>query len=237
MLRNYFTIAWRNLQKHKAFSFINIFGLAVGIAAFWLIALYVTDELSYDRYNSKADRVFRVVQHASWETGKFDFAVTSARYAAALKADFPQVEESARIDPEGGGKITVGDKTINEGGMIFTDNAIFKIFSYQFLQGDAQTALSKPQSIVLTKTLAETLFGNVESAFNKTISIEGMPSTVTGIIADVPVNSHFSFKALRALPEGFTSGWDDSSIYTYLLLKDADAKKTIEAASGNCCNQ
>jgi putative ABC transport system permease protein len=231
MLRNYFKIAWRNLKKHKAFSFINIFGLAVGIAAFWLIALYVTDELSYDRYNTKADRIFRVVQHGTWNSGKFDLAVTSAPYADALKSDFPQVEQTARIDPEGGGKITVGDKTINEGGMLFTDNAIFKIFSYQFLQGDAQTALSKPQSIVLTKTLAETLFGDAESAINKTISIEGIATNVTGVIADVPVNSHFGFKALRSLPEGFTSNWDDSGIYTYVLLKDADGKKDIEAAS------
>jgi putative ABC transport system permease protein len=94
MLRNYFKIAWRNLKKHKAFSFINIFGLAVGIAAFWLIALYVTDELSYDRYNTKADRIFRVVQHGTWNSGKFDLAVTSAPYADALKSDFPQVEQT-----------------------------------------------------------------------------------------------------------------------------------------------
>ncbi|OOQ62291.1 ABC transporter permease [Mucilaginibacter pedocola] len=237
MLRNYFKIAWRNLQKHKAFSFINIFGLAVGIAAFWLIALYVTDELSYDRYNTKADRIFRVAQHATWSSGKYDFAITSAPYAAALKADFPQVEETARIDAEGGGKITIGDKTINEGNMLLADNAIFKIFSYQFLQGDAQTALSKPQSIVLTKTFAENLFGDAENALNKTISVDGQATNVTGVIADVPVNSHFTFKALRSLREGFTSSWDDSGIYTYLLLKNADSKNAIEAASGAFYNK
>ncbi|RWY50404.1 FtsX-like permease family protein [Mucilaginibacter gilvus] len=231
MLRNYFKIAWRNLTKHKAFSFINIFGLAVGIAAFWLIALYVTDELSYDRYNTKADRIVRVVQHGTWDGGGFDFAVTSAPYAGALKSDFPQVEQTARIDREGGGKITVGDKIIEEGNMVLADNAIFKIFSYQFLQGDAQTALTKPQSIVLTKTLAETLFGDAESALNKTISIDGTATNVTGVIADVPVNSHITFTALRSLPEGFTSAWDDASIYTYLLLKDANDKQVIEAAS------
>jgi putative ABC transport system permease protein len=232
MLRNYFTIAWRNLKKHKAFSFINIFGLAVGIAAFWLIALYVTDELSYDRYNTKADRIFRVTQHATWSGGKFDFAVTSAPYAPALKSDFAQVEQAIRIDPEGGGKITVGEKTVNEGSMMFTDAAIFKVFSYQFIQGDAETALSKPQSIVLTETLAKTLFGDAESAMNNTVNIEGQPAYVTGVIADVPVNSHFTFKALRAMPEGFTSAWDDSSVYTYVLLKDAEGKNAIEAASG-----
>ncbi|AMR34612.1 hypothetical protein A0256_18550 [Mucilaginibacter sp. PAMC 26640] len=231
MLSNYFKIAWRNLKKHKAFSFINIFGLAVGIAAFWLITLYVTDEWSYDRYNTKADRIFRVVQHGSWNGGKFDLAVTSAPYAPALKADFPQVEETARIDAEGGGKITFGDKTISEGSMIFTDNAVFKIFSYQFLSGDAETALSKPQSIVLTKSLAESIFGNAENAVNKTIAIEGTPSTVTGVIADVPVNSHFSFKALRSMPDGYTSAWNNSGIYTYVLLKNAGDSKIIAASN------
>jgi len=237
MLLNYLKIAWRNLKKHKAFSFINIFGLAVGMAAFWLITLYVTDELSYDRYNTKADRIFRVVQHGSWNGGKFDLAITSAPYAPALKADFPQVEETARIDAEGGGKITVGDKTINEGSMVFTDNGIFKMFSYQFLSGDANTALSKPQSIVLTKSLAESLFGDAENAVNKTIAIEGTPTTITGVIADVPVNSHFTFKALRSLPQDYTSAWSNSSIYTYILLKNADDSKIIEGASSKFFNK
>ena len=237
MLRNYFTIAWRNLKKHKAFSFINIFGLAIGIAAFWLITLYVTDEWSFDRYNTKAERIFRVVQHGTWKAGKFDLAITSAPYAPALKSDFPQVEEMARIDAEGGGKVTVGEKSINEGDMLFTDNAIFKIFSYQFLSGDAQTALAKPQSIVLTKTFAESLFGDAGNAVGKTILIDGNPANVTGVIADVPVNSHFSFKALRSLPAGYTSAWDNSSIYTYVLLRNTEDSKIIEAASSKFFNK
>ncbi|MCQ6956882.1 ABC transporter permease [Mucilaginibacter aquariorum] len=234
MIRNYFKIAWRNLQKHKAFSFINIFGLAMGIAAFWLIALYVTDEWSYDRYNTKADRIFRVAQHGQWNGGKFDLAVTSPPYAPTLKAEFPQVVDACRIDPEGGSKITYGNKTINEGSMLFTDNSIFNIFSYQFLYGDANDALSKPQTIVLTKTLAENIFGDAAEALNKTVTLGDQPATVTGVIADVPVNSHFSFKALRAIPADYTKGyggnWGNSNLYTYLLLKDHDDHKQIEAA-------
>src|ERR1700754_83008 len=155
MLKNYFKIAWRNLIKHKVFSLINICGLAVGVAAFWLITLYVADEWSYDRYNEKADRIFRVAQHGNWNGGKFNIAVTSAPFAPALKNDYPEVEDAIRIDAEGGGKITYGDKQINEGGMAFTDNAIFNVFSYHFLYGDPHIALAKPQSIVLTKALAE----------------------------------------------------------------------------------
>jgi putative ABC transport system permease protein len=240
MIRNYFKIAWRNLQKHKAFSFINIFGLAIGIAAFWLITLYVTDEWSYDRYNTKADRVFRVAQHGQWNGGKFDLAVTSPPYAPTLKAEFPQVVDAVRIDPEGGDKIVVGDKQINEGSMLFADNSFFNIFSHKFLYGDAATALSKPQSIVLTNSLAVTLFGDAESAINKTVQIGENPTTVTGVVADVPLNSHFTFKAVRSLPAeytGYAANWGNSNLYTYLLLKDHDDYKQIEAAGESFFNK
>ncbi|MFC0514989.1 ABC transporter permease [Mucilaginibacter angelicae] len=231
MLRNYIKIAWRNLIKHKVFSFINIFGLATGIAAFWLISLYVVDEWSYDRYNLKANRVFRVVQHGTWNGGKFNLAVTSPPYAPALKNDYAEVEDAIRIDAEGGGKITYGEKQINEGGMLFTDKGFFNLFTHNFLSGDPNTALTKPQSIVLTKTLAVKLFGNTADALDKTVLIENNPSTVTGVIDDVPSNSQFTFSALRSLPDGYTDGWGNSHIYTYVLLKNHDDFKKIEAGS------
>jgi putative ABC transport system permease protein len=234
MIRNYIKIAWRNLQKHKSFSFINIFGLAMGIAAFWLIALYVTDEWSFDRYNTKADRIFRVAQHGQWNGGKFDIAVTSPPFAPALKAEFPQVEDAVRVDAEGGGKITYGNKVISEGSMLFTDNSFFNVFTHRFLYGDAENALSETQTIVLTKTLAENIFGDASVALDKTIQIDGQPATITGVITDVPVNSHFTFKALRSLPANYTgneANWGNSSIYTYLLLKHPDDDKKVVAAS------
>jgi putative ABC transport system permease protein len=231
MLRNYIKIAWRNLIKHKVFSFINIFGLATGIAAFWIISLYVVDEWSYDRYNLKADRIFRVVQHGTWNGGKFNLAVTSPPYAPALKNDYAQVEDAIRIDAEGGGKITYGEKQINEGGMLFTDKGFFNLFTHHFLSGDPNAALTKPQSIVLTKTLAEKLFGNTTNALDKTVLIDNTPSTVTGVIDDVPANSQFTFSALRSLPDGYTDSWGNSHIYTYVLLKAPEDFKKIEAGS------
>jgi len=239
MLKNYFKVALRNIKKQKSFSFINIFGLAVGIAAFWLITLYVTDEWSYDRYNTHADRIFRVVQHGQWNGGKFDLAITSAPYAPTLKADFPQVEETLRINAEGGGNITFGDKKINEGNMVFTDASFFTVFTHQFLYGDANTALQKPQSIVLTKSLAETIFGNAEKAPNQLIQIDGNATTVTGVIADVPVNSHFTFKALRSMPtdNGATVNWGNSGLYTYVLLKKPGDNKQIEAMGESFFNR
>ncbi|WP_184550330.1 ABC transporter permease [Mucilaginibacter sp. FT3.2] len=231
MLKNYIKIAWRNLIKHKVFSIINVSGLAIGVAAFWLISLYVADEWSYDRYNIKADRVFRVAQHGEWNGGKFNLAVTSAPFGPALKKDYPEVEEFARIDAEGGGKIAYNDKQINEGGIFFTDNGIFNIFSYHFLSGDPVLALSKPQTVVLTKTLAVKLFGDAESAINKTVTINEQPNAVTGVIDDMPANSHFMFAALRSFPSGYTDRWGNSGIYTYLLLKDHNDFKKIEAGS------
>ncbi|WP_183559297.1 ABC transporter permease [Mucilaginibacter sp. SP1R1] len=237
MLKNYFKIAWRNLIKHKVFSLLNVCGLAIGVATFWLISLYVTDEWSYDRYNDKADRIFRVVQHADWNGGKSNIAVTSAPFAPALKNDYPEVENAIRIDAEGGGKITYGDKQMNEGDMYFTDNAIFNVFSYHFLYGVARSALVKPQSVVLTKTLAQKLFGEAAKALDKTILIENNPNTITGVIDDVPVNSHFTFAALRSFPANYTAPWGNSNLYTYLLLKNHDDYKHIEAGSGAFFNK
>src|ERR1700761_7086539 len=232
MIQNYFKVAWRNLNKHRFFSLVNICGLAIGMAAFWIIALYVTDELSYDRYNEKADRIFRVAQHGKWSTGGFDLAITSAPYAPALKTDYPEVEDAVRVDMEGGGKLTYGDKQIVANDISYTDNAIFNIFTYHFLDGDPQTALAKPKSIVLTKTLAVKLFGDVSSAIDKTIHFENKEvNTVTGVIDDVPANSHFTFSALRSFDTNFTGSWGDASLLTYLLLKNPDDYKKIEAGS------
>ncbi len=238
MIRNYFKIAWRNLYKYKVFSVINILGLAIGVAAFWLITLYVTDELSYDRYNVKADRIFRVVQHGTWNGGSFNLAVTSVPYAAALKNDYPEVEDVVRINASGGGKITIGDKKLDVNDILFTDNSIFNIFTYHFLYGDATSSLTKPQCIVLTKTLAARLFGDPSSALNKVVYFENnFPNTVTAVIADVPVHSHFTFSALRSFIPNLTGTWGNANLFTYVLLKTPGDYKKIDAQSQNFYNR
>lgn len=238
MIRNYFKIAWRNLYKYKVFSLINILGLAIGVAAFWMITLYVTNELSYDRYNLKADRIFRVAEHGTWNGGSFNIALTSAPFAPALKNDYPEVEDAVRIDAEGGGKLTYGEKQLEVNDILFTDNSFFNIFTHHFLCGDPVTALAKPHSIVLTKTLAAKIFGDPESALSKTIYFDANdPNTVTGVIDDVPTNSHFTFSALRSFNTNYTDRWGNASIFTYLLLKDHDDYKKIEAQSQNFYNK
>jgi putative ABC transport system permease protein len=233
MIVSYGKIAWRNLNKHRLFSLVNICGLAIGMAAFWLIVLYVTDELSFDRYNKNASRIFRIAQHGKWGNGSFDLPITSAPYAAALKADYPGVEAATRIDPEGGGKIIYGDKQIQAPYIVVADNSIFDIFTYPFLEGDQKDALSKPHSIVLTRSLAVRLFGNIASATGATIYFDNNndPVLVTGVIEDVPANSHFTFTAIRSFNTTETGHWANANLFTYVLLKDAKDAGNIEAHS------
>jgi putative ABC transport system permease protein len=218
MLKNYFITAWRNLRRHSIFSFINVSGLALSFAAVWLIALFVAHELSYDRYHEKAGRVYRMVSHGKWGTEKFDITGTSGLTAAAMKNDFPEVEDVVRIHAEGGGILTYEDKTIKEGNMFFSDPSFFTVFTWHFLSGNIH-ALEKPNSIVLTKSLSAKLFPDPASALNKTVKMDKTLYTVTGVIDDVPDNTHFNFKAIRSFPEDFKGDWGVLEHYTYILLK------------------
>lgn len=224
MLRNYFIIAFRNLKKHTIFSIVNVSGLAVGLAVFWLIGLYIADELSYDRSYPNADRLYRVVQMGTSPEGSFQLAPTSAPFGPALLHDYSEIAAMARIDLEGGGVLHYGDKVLKVEDICFTDSSIFTLFGYPFLYGNPKDALVKPQSIVLTRSLAVRLFGNVKDALNKTVVFDkNWPNTVTGIIEDIPVNSHLTFSALRSFPAHYTDEWPNFSLYTYVLLhKKAD---------------
>lgn len=218
MFKNYFTTAWRNLIKHKVFSFINIFGLALSLTAVWLIALFVADEVSFDRYHNNSHRIYRLATHGRWGTEKFDITGTSGLAAAALKNDFPEVEAAVRIHPEGGDIVSYEDKKIKEGAIFFADPSLFSVFSYHFLAGDVH-ALQKPNSIVLTKTLASKLFANPQLALNKIVTVDNMPAAVAGVIEDVPHNSHFTFNAVRTFPVDYKGDWQNLEIYTYVLLQ------------------
>ncbi len=229
MFKNYFLVAWRNLKKQPVFSIVNMAGLSIGLTAFWLIALYITDELSFDRYHSKADRIVRVAQHGTWSEGSFDMAITSAPFAAALKQDYPEVEKAVRISAEGGGVLTVNDKSITAGDILFTDAGFFSLFDQKVIAGDVHKALTSPQAIVLTRTLAEKLFDEPKNAIGKTVYFQNnYPNAVTAVIEDAPSNSHFRFSALRSLPKGYTTGWQEAELYTYLLLKPGTTPKDLE---------
>jgi len=230
MLKSYLKTAWRNLIRNKGYAIINVTGLITGFVAFGLIILYVADEMSYDRFNTNADRIVRVVQHARWNGNEVDEAVTSAPFAPALQAAFPEIENTVRIDVEGGAVITYKDKKIKQDDIIFADKSLPEIFSYQFLYGDPHTALSNPQSIVLTESLADKIFGNANDAVDQTIYMEdNNPAVVTAVIKDIPSNSHLRFSAVRPLPESYMQeGWKNYHYYTYLLLKKGVDYRSLE---------
>lgn len=230
MLRNYFKTAFRNLLRNKTYAAINITGIAIGLTAFWMIALYVADELSYDRFHTNANRIYRVAQHASWEGGNISQASTSAPFAGSLKTTYPEIQEATRILQEGGGIISYNNNPIKADDILFADANIFKVFSLPFISGNAATALTQPESIVLTESLARKLFADPQKALNQTVYFENnYPNLVTGVIKDIPGNSHLSFSGLRSLPAGWTEGWQNFSVYTYLLLKPGTDYKKLEA--------
>src|SRR4030095_6569755 len=191
MFRNYIKTAWRNVMRNKLYALINILSIAIGLAAFWLIALYVGDEYSYDRNLPGADRIYRVAQHATWDGSKMDVPLTSPPFAPAMKNTFPEIEGATRIDMEGGGILQYDNKTIKQNDIILSDDNFFKVFAYDFIYGSVTNALSKPQSIVVTESFATKLFGDVSQALNKIIYFgENNPHTVTGVIKDIPENTH-----------------------------------------------
>ena len=230
MIKNYFKTAWRNLKRNKIYAAINIFGMAVGLAAFWMIALYVSDELSYDRSFANSNRIYRVVQHANWEGGSLNIVPTSAPFAPNLKNEFPEIEDAARIGIEGGGVITYGDETFKQDDICFTDNSFFKLFDHAFLYGNPATALLQPNTIVVTQTLAKRIFGDESKAMGKTIQFDGNnPVNITGVIKDLPANTHLRFSGFRSLGNAVDKdGWQNFYLYTYLLLKKGVDVSSLE---------
>jgi putative ABC transport system permease protein len=231
MFKHYLTTAWRNLLKYRAFSLINIGGLAIGLAAFWAIALYVGDELSYDRFLPTSDRVYRAASYLHWDGGKLETATSSPPFAEVLKNDLPQVEATTRVDAEGGGVMKVGDREFDVEDVLVADSTFFTVFPYAFVDGDPKTALGTGNGIVLTQSLAEKLFGSVHAAMGKTIRMgdNGMVA-VTAVIKDVPENTHLHFSALRPWPvQDESQTWQDYDIYTYLLLKPEASVRQAEA--------
>src|ERR1700730_4271684 len=155
MLKNFFKIAWRNLLKNKTFSLINILGLATGLACFLLITMYVMDELSFDRYNEKANRIYRINSDIKFGGGNLHLPVTSDAMGAVLKKDYPQVEEYTRIYNSGGlNMIKKQNEFISEPNIAYADSNLFKVFTLPMIDGDPNTALIDPNTVVITESTA-----------------------------------------------------------------------------------
>jgi putative ABC transport system permease protein len=233
MFKNYFKIALRNLRRNKAFTAINISGLALGIAACLLIVLYVQHQLSYDRYNKKADRIFRVVLRGKMQVGEIKEAHVMPPVAATLKKDFPEIEEAVRIRADGTPRITYKNKTFKEDAIAFVDSNFFRVFTVPLIKGDPNTALVNPNTIVISKAVAKRYFGD-EDPIGKVLQFKDSKAaaTVTGLFDEIPANSHFHFGLLVSMssfPEAKDPSWLTSNYYTYLVLPERYDYKKLEA--------
>lgn len=228
MWKNYLVTALRNLRKHKGHSLINILGLAVGMAASLLIFLYVQRELNYDMFHSNAGRIHRVLLlDKSMGVSNTYAGITFVAMAPEIPKDIPEVEEAARIMRRGRQPISVGEQRFNTPAMAFADPSIFKIFDFGLTAGNPETALQEPYTAVLTHEQAETLYGS-EDPIGKTFMYGPDEIRVTGLLADIPSNSHIQFDVLVSLnypddDQDFGANlrkWDWISAPTYILLRD-----------------
>lgn len=232
MIKNYFKTAWRSITKNKTYSLLNIVGLSAGLTCFTLIALWVTDELSYDKFNVNYNRIFRLVSVEKRETNVMESAMTSAPMAKALLDDYPEVENTVRLRMREE-IITYRNQQVLQPGILLTDPSFFDIFSYHLIKGNTATALSEPYSIILTESTAKKYFGDKDPV-GETLVMNmydsagyGAAYKITGVMADPPKNAHFIFNMLASFktvevadPSVLTvDGWGDGSFYTYLLLK------------------
>ncbi len=239
MVRNFLKIAWRNLLRHKGFSLINIFGLAVGIACCVLVGLFIMDELSYDRYNKDSERIYRVVKDFVNDDGsRLPDATTPPAIGAAIQKDIPEIEKMTRLFPGWGSKFYVrhGEKRFIEENVYRADSSVFDVFTFSFLKGDAKTALLDPHAVVITEKTAKKYFGS-DDPMGKTLEINTWePVIVTGVIKDVPDNSHFTIDFLIPLrfrnDDGslvdINSIWGWYNYYTYIKLKTGTSIVSVD---------
>lgn len=227
MFKNYLKIAWRNIAKHKGFSFINAGGLALGMASCLLLLLYITYHLNYDKHFDNIDNTYIIENNQPGDGSIFTVAATPRLLASSIKNEAPDVVRAIRvIDYTAGGLLTYKDNSFKKAGL-FAEDGFFNIFSYHFIKGSAANALKLPNSIVITESLAKTLFGD-EDPVNKIVKRNNqLPLTVTGVIKDVPQNASFKFDFVLpwimfedSMPWAKTSSWGSNFARTIVQLKD-----------------
>src|ERR1700744_5921542 len=236
MLRNYIKTAFRNLWKSKGFSAINIIGLAIGLSTCLLILIFVMDELSYDRYNTKADRIYRLDGDIKFGGNHFILAVAPAPVGPAVRMDYPEVEKEVRFREQGGRLVKKGNQNIQEDAVVFADSTLFEVFTLPMIAGDPHTALIDAHTVVITERMAKKYFDAVDVVGRTLMINDTIPYKITGVIRDLPVQSHFHYDFFLSMTEldeaKQNEEWLSNNFNTYLVLRQGTDPKKFEAKLG-----
>ena len=240
MIKNYFKIAWRNLVKYKFISFINLFGLTVGLTCCLLITTYILNELSYDRYNKNAENIYRVTRSFNNKDGvvSLNLSTISPPFGYYFPTDFPEIQKMTRLLNNGTTPLKYKEKLINEPDVYFADENLFDVFTLNVLEGDPKTALKEPFSVMMSEDVAKKYFGN-EEPMNKVLRANNQfDLKVTGVYKAFPANSHMhpgilvSFNTLKDSAvygaENLRTNWGNNSFFTFIVLpRHYDPKKLV----------
>lgn len=237
MLKNYLLVSFRNLWRHRGFSLLNMIGLTVGMTAFFLVFLYVCFELSYDSFHSKADRIYRIVSDVQTPTGVQHFSGPPVPATIGMSRELPEIERTTRLSLGDNWMVIRGDNEAFEtDDVALADSNFFRVFDFPLVKGDPRSALSGPANVVLSETVAKKFFGSTDP-MGKVLRLSRgkYPCTVTGIIKDMPENSHFKASMIIAVPTfermdtSLNSEWGNYSWTAYALLKPGASAVELQA--------
>ncbi|HEV2353506.1 MAG TPA: ABC transporter permease, partial [Puia sp.] len=232
MLRSYIKTAIRSLLKNKGFTAINVMGLMLGIATCLLIVFYVMDELSYDRYNENADRIYRVNNEIRFGGNEKVYASSQAPAALALKSEFPEIEQVVRMQDNGRIRVKKGNQYIQEDYSGFADSTLFSVFTLPMLQGDPASALKEPNSVVITQQTALKYFNRTNVVGQVLLVDDDHTYKVTGVIRDIPTETHFRFDfifSMASQPLSQEDTWLSNNFVTYVLLRTGADPRKLQA--------
>jgi putative ABC transport system permease protein len=233
MLKYFLVNSLRNIRKRSGYIFLNIGGLAIGLTSFIFISLYVINELSYDRFHPNYENIYRIKIVGRMAGGELDQAVTAAPMAQAMLKDYPEVLQATRVRGMGDWLIRFGDKKFNEDGVLFVDSTFFNVFSFRLLKGDPGTALVRPRSMILTEEYAKKYFGDKDPMGQRmNVESDTVLYTVTGVIQNVPDNSHITFDMLASMStypgQANDQFWISHSFYTYIVTSEGIDKNILQ---------
>ena len=235
MLKNFFKIALRNLRKEVGFSVINIFGLAIGLAVFLLIIVFIINEFGFDKYNEKAGRIFRVMANIQMNGNGIKGNYAPAPMGPALVKDFPQIEKAVRIRQISDMRVKLGNEKVIESDAVFADPTLFEIFTLPMIEGSPNSALTEPYSIVISESMAKKYFNSTEVLGKTLITDDTTTYKITGVIKDMPSQSHFHFHFIKAMAEKkLVQQWVNPQTSLYLLARpgvtESDINKMLSSS-------